>query len=112
MAKAVYLVATLDTKGVDTAFVRDCLRSFGIDVRVVDAGCLGAPSFAGDVTREEVFQAAGTTLEAMVRGGDRGVAVSKAADGVTAIVAEAFARKELAGVLGLGGSAGTTIATK
>jgi uncharacterized protein (UPF0261 family) len=42
---------------------------------------------------------------------DRGDAVTKAAAGAARLTREAYARGEVSGVLGLGGSAGTTIAT-
>ncbi len=108
---SVYLIATLDTKGPEAAFVRDRLTEAGIRVRVVDAGCIGSPTFTADVTRDEVFAAAGTTLQAMLDMNDRGAAVSKAAVGAARTVAATHARGEVDGVLGLGGSAGTTIGT-
>lgn len=108
---SVYLLVTLDTKGDEAAFVRDRLQTMGVDVTVVDAGCLGKPAFAGDVTREQVFQAAGTTLEAMIAKNDRGEAVTEAAAGAVKLVTEAFASGQVDGVMALGGSAGTTIGT-
>ena len=36
---AVYLIATLDTKGIEAAFVRDELESLGVPKQMVDAGC-------------------------------------------------------------------------
>ena len=108
---SVYLLVTLDTKGDEAALVRDRLRALGVDVTVVDAGCIGEPAFVGDVTRDQVFQAAGTTLEAMVEKNDRGEAVTMAAAGATKIVEAAFDRGEIDGVMALGGSAGTTIGT-
>jgi uncharacterized protein (UPF0261 family) len=107
----VYVFATLDTKGREAAFVRDELRAQGVETKLVDCGCLGEPVVAADVPREEVFRAAGTTLAAERARGDRGEAVTKAAAGAAALAARWHARGELAGVLGLGGSAGTTIAT-
>ena len=107
---AVYLLATLDTKGHEAAFVRDRLRAIGLTVRVVDTGCLGQPTGTPEISREQVFEAAGTTLAASASH-TRGEAVSAAARGATRIVHEAFARGELEGVLALGGSAGTTIGT-
>ena len=107
----IYLLATLDTKGPDAAYVRHCLRSLGLGVVVVDTGCLGQPSLAADILREEVFRAAGTSLEAMIRRQDRGEAVESAARGVAEIAAAAYREGRLQGVLALGGSAGTTIGT-
>lgn len=108
---SVYLLATLDTKGAEAALVRDRLRALGVEVVVVDTGCIGEPAYAGDVTREQVFAAAGTSLEALCQQRDRGAAVTQAAAGAAALVREAFDKGRLDGVLALGGSAGTTIGT-
>lgn len=108
---SVALLATLDTKGPEAAFVRDLLRSFEVPVVLVDTGCIGAPAVTADVSREAIFDAAGTTLSDVVREGDRGKAVTAAATGAARLIAQWHAEGRLAGVLGLGGSAGTTIGT-
>lgn len=107
----VYLIGTLDTKGVEIAYVRDLLQGFGVHCRIVDAGCLGEPAIPADITREAVFQAAGSTLDETRQRGDRGHAVTLAAAGVARLISEAHARGDVSGVLGLGGSAGTNIGT-
>ena len=107
----VYLLATLDTKGAEAAFVREELTAAGVNVVLVDTGCVGTPAAGADVTREQVFSAAGTTLSELVERGDRGEAVKTAAAGAARIVADAFAAGRVSGVLALGGSAGTTIGT-
>lgn len=108
---SVYLLATLDTKGTEAAFVRDCLVALGVEVTIVDCGCLGQPAYPGDVTREEVFAAAHKSLATMQTVGDRGFAIVQASDGAVKIVEAAFAAEKLSGVLALGGSAGTNIGT-
>src|SRR4051794_19014714 len=107
----VLLVGTLDTKGVEFQYVRDLLRGAGLSVLVLDAGVQGSPYFTPDIPREEVFRAAGTSLAEVVGAGDRGKAVTLAAQGAAKLAADLHARGEVDGVLGLGGSAGTTIAT-
>jgi uncharacterized protein (UPF0261 family) len=108
---AVVLIGTLDTKGREIAFVRDLMRERGVETIVVDAGVLGEPAFAPDVTRQQVFEAAKTSWEALRRAGDRGDAVAKAALGVTRVVQDLAAQGRVDGIIGLGGSAGTTIGT-
>lgn len=110
---SVYLIATLDTKGVEAAFLRDRLIALGLKVTLVDVGCLGEPPevIKPDVTREEVFAAAKTTLQAMREKNDRGEAVAKAAEGAAVLVGKAQAKGKLDGILSIGGSAGTTIGT-
>src|SRR4051794_40330164 len=61
----VLLIATLDTKGREAAFIRALLTKAGVAVTVADAGVLGPPAFAADIPREELYRAAGTTLDAI-----------------------------------------------
>jgi len=107
----VILVGTLDTKGAEIAFVRDRLREAGFGTLVIDAGALEPPSFEPDITRAEVFQAAGTSIGEIVRQGDRGRAVAEATRGAVGIVKRLERDGQVEGILGLGGSAGTTIGT-
>ncbi len=104
--KSVYLLATLDTKGPEAAFVRDQLRALKVPALLVDTGCMAPPAVEADIPREKVFDAAG--MKAL---GDRGRAVTAAAEGAARLVREAHARGEVAGVLGIGGSAGSNIGT-
>src|SRR5262245_46383576 len=104
---SVLLVGTLDTKGTEFAHVRDRLRSSGVSVLVADAGVLGPPAFEPDITREQVFAAAGADCATVKSAGDRGRAVALAADGVAKIATDLHRQGKLSGVLSLGGSAGT-----
>ncbi len=108
---SVYILGTLDTKGREVAYVRELLHAAGVKTQVVDTSCLGHPAFAADIPREKVFAAAGTSLVDLQKKADRGEAVTMAARGVTRLVSHLHAQGKVAGVLGLGGSAGTTIAT-
>ena len=108
---AVLLFATLDTKGHEAAFIRDLLRSWGIAVTVVDVGALGSPAVPPDIPREHIFELGGMALELVRKNADRGQAVTTAAAGAARFARDAHARNDVAGVLALGGSAGTTIGT-
>jgi uncharacterized protein (UPF0261 family) len=108
---SVFLFATLDTKGREADFVRGLLTSYGVSVTLVDVGALGTPAVAADISRDRIFELAETTIDAVRKNADRGDAVTKAAAGAARLARDVHARGELSGVLGLGGSAGTTIAT-
>jgi uncharacterized protein (UPF0261 family) len=110
-AAEVFVLATLDTKGQEAAYLRDLLRGYGVGVRVVDVGCLGVPAIEADVPRQAVFAAGGFDAAALAAAGDRGAAVTAAAQSAAAWLARAHSEGRVAGVLGLGGSAGTTIGT-
>ena len=108
---AVLLIGTLDTKGTEIAFVRDQLLSAGLKVLVLDASVLNPPAFAPDISREQLYAAAGTSCDELKKAGDRGKAIEAAARGAAEIARELHAAGRVSGVLSLGGSAGTTIGT-
>ncbi|MFC7095715.1 Tm-1-like ATP-binding domain-containing protein [Halobaculum marinum] len=108
---AVVLVGTLDTKGEEFAFARDVIEAQGVDVHIIDVGVLDAPEIEPDTTAAEVAEAAGTTLEALRDDGDRGEAMTAMGKGAAAIVTDLHESGMLDGVLGLGGSGNTSIAT-
>lgn len=108
---SVYLLATLDTKGREAGFLRDRLRDLGVSVVLVDVGCSGEPVLPADISRDQVFAAAAGGAALVGSFPDRGTAVAAAADGARGLLLGEFAAGRVSGVLGLGGSAGTTIAT-
>src|SRR5205823_674170 len=89
----------------------DLLEGSSIHALVVDASVLQPPQFTPDISREQVYAAAGTTHAAVQTAADRGKAISAAAQGVAKIIQQLHAQGIVDGVLGIGGSAGTTIAT-
>jgi uncharacterized protein (UPF0261 family) len=109
---SVILLGTLDTKGLELAFVRDLLHAAGLATIVVDAGVLGSPHFTPDISREQVFAAGGTSLEAVCQENDRGKAITAAAEGAIQVVRRIASEPAgVKGIFALGGSAGTTIGT-
>jgi uncharacterized protein (UPF0261 family) len=92
-------------------FLRDHLHALGVDTLVIDVGILGPAPFAPDVTREQIAQGGGSSLEALISGGDRGSAMMTMQAGVAAWLSEHHRHSPLAGVLAVGGSGGTSIAS-
>jgi uncharacterized protein (UPF0261 family) len=108
----VVLVGTLDTKGVEYAFLRERLFERGVDVVVVDAGVHEPVGLDADVSREEVARAVGADPAALAAAGDRGAAVTAMGAGAEAVVLELHAAGRLDGILALGGSGGSSIAAR
>ncbi len=108
----VVLLGTLDTKGKEYDYLRSRVIVDGCNVIMVDAGILGTPQTAADISREQVAVAAGADVQALVAAGDRGAAVQKMAEGATAIVLRLFHEGRLQGILGLGGSGGASLVTR
>ncbi len=107
----VALMGTLDTKGHEYGFVRDRLRDLGTDVLIVDVGVLDQPLIDADITREQVAEAAGSSLATLVQRHDRDTAVATMQRGATTIVQDLVVSGRIHGVLALGGSSGSTLAS-
>ena len=111
MAKTVGIVGTMDTKGVEFAFIKSQIESTGVSTCVINTGILGEPQLTPDISADEVAQAGGSSLQALRDEGDRGNSVAVMAQGAATLVAEKQAAGEIDGIISLGGSAGTTIGT-
>lgn len=111
MAKTVCIVGTMDTKGLEFAFIKAQIESSGVSTCVVNTGIVGEPQLAADVSADEVARKAGSSLQTLRDEGDRGNSVAVMAQGAAVLVAEKQAAGEIDGIISLGGSAGTTIGT-
>jgi len=111
MTKTVVIVGALDTKGKDFAYVRDLIESTGLKTLVVDFGVMGEPSFTPDISRAEVAQAGGGDLAYLASGEHKDEAMQVMARGLAVIVRTLYDEGKLDGILGMGGSGGTSIAT-
>ncbi len=105
---SVVLLGTLDTKGAEYEFLRDRVRDFGCEVVLVDAGVLSETS-PGDITADEVAEAAGESRAALAAAHDRGPAVLAMTRGATEVVRRLHAAGRVDGILGVGGSGGSSI---
>ena len=106
----VVLAGTLDTKGHEYAFLRDRLHEHGVDVLVVDVGVY-EPQIEPDISREEVARSAGENIGELASAGDRGAATAAMGRGAAALLMSLHAEGRVQGVLGVGGSGGSSIVT-
>ena len=108
---SIYLIATLDTKGVEAGWIRERLMRQGHRVTLVDVGSSGDPQVDPDIDRAMVFEVAGTSWSVVRSDQDRGEAVAAAARGVAQLIRQHADQGLVEGVLSIGGSAGTSIGT-
>ena len=113
-AVTVALVGTLDTKGAEYQWMADQLEAHGVSVIVVDVGIQNPHGFTGnpDSSQDDVAAAAGTSIDALRTGNDRGVAVTAMGEGAAVVLGRLLTQGTLDGVLALGGSGGSSIAAR
>ncbi|MFH5801985.1 Tm-1-like ATP-binding domain-containing protein [Haladaptatus sp. CMAA 1911] len=108
---SVVIVGTLDTKGEEIDFARNILESQAVDVHIIDTGVVGEPEIEPDTTAKEVAEAGGSNLKSLRDERDRGKAIEAMGEGAAAIVSRYHDEGTLDGILGLGGSGNTSVAT-
>jgi uncharacterized protein (UPF0261 family) len=111
MSKTVVLAGSLDTKGREFAFVKDLIQGEGLDTLVVDFGVMGQPAFEPDVRRDEVARAGGGDLVYLASGEHKDEAMQVMSTGLAVVIRRLYDEGKLDGILGMGGSGATSIAT-
>ncbi|GHO84976.1 Tm-1-like ATP-binding domain-containing protein [Dictyobacter formicarum] len=106
----VVLLGTLDTRGLEYAYVRDCIQAAQCKVVLMDAGSKGVPQIQPDISREAVARAAHIDI-AQLEHADQTTAIKMMAKGATAMAVELFARGRLHGIMAIGGGGGSRLAT-
>ncbi|HEY2187247.1 MAG TPA: Tm-1-like ATP-binding domain-containing protein [Caldimonas sp.] len=104
--RAAYVAGTFDTKGRELQFLRQALERRGLRVVTVDLATSGKPSTAAVHPREVARHH--PDGEAAVFSGDRGSAVTAMALAFARFVQT---RGDVGGLIGAGGSGGTSLAT-
>src|SRR5438105_14395498 len=104
--KTIVVLATLDTKGREAQYLRQCVERRGHRALLVDTGVVGTPAAAADVSREEVAAAGGRPLAELLERRTREAAAPVMAAGATKVVASLVAQGRAHAVLSLGGTQG------
>jgi uncharacterized protein (UPF0261 family) len=107
----VLMIVTLDTKAREAAYVRETLEAQGVEVVHLDASIRRVVDGGAEIGPEAVAQAAGSTLEEVRALKHEGKCQAVMTEGALALTARMQAAGQIAGVLGIGGSMGTTLAT-
>lgn len=107
----VVLLGTLDTKGEEYEFLRARLHEADLETLLVDAGVFEGVGPKPDITNAEVARAAGFDLDDLAASRDRGRAIEAMSRGAAEVVAGLHEAGRLDGVLALGGSGGSALAT-
>ena len=111
MEKELLIIATLDTKGREVAYVKECVQRLHIHPILMDVGTLGDPLTPPDITRVEVVEAAGYRFENLIKEKNRSLSFKAAQEGGAILARHLFEEGKLHGVLGMGGGTGTAIVT-
>lgn len=109
--KTIALIGALDTKGLEFAFVKNEIERRGHRAFVINTAVLGEPLFPPDMSAAQVAEAGGVSLEALRAEANRGHAIEVMVRGAAQVCRALYSGGKIDAVMGMGGSAGTVIAT-
>ena len=104
------VIGAFDTKGEDHAFLRQEILKLGHQVLTINIGVLGTtPLFPVDYEAGDVLKAAGSDLASIRAQGDKGSAMKAFDQSAPYLVRQLYGQGKFAGIIGMGGSAGSAI---
>ncbi len=107
---SIIVLGAFDTKDAEYRYLCDMIKRQNGDVLTVNIGVLGSTAlFPVDIEAEEVALAAGVDITTLRTNRDRGAAMKVMAQGAAAIVSRLHAEGRVGGVIGMGGSGGTSV---
>lgn len=110
MGKKILVMATLDTKGAEVAYIKEQYEKKGQKAMVLDMSLRGSgEGVRCDVSRRSLMEAAGTTPDKLSAMG-RGEAIETMIPGIVKIVRELYDDGKFHGIMTLGGFDGALLA--
>ena len=107
----VLLIMTLDTKEQEARFVTKCLEESGIEVYLLDASIRKTIDGGAAITPDQIAAAAGTTMPEIRAINHEGKCQAVMIEGAIKCAHALHQSIGLSGILGVGGSMGTSLAT-
>lgn len=109
-ARTILLVGTYDTKDEELGYIAQVIRGQGGRVLTMDVSVLGDPSEPTDISKHEVAEAGGSSIQNAIAGKDENLAMQIMARGAASLAARLQAEGRFDGALVLGGTMGTDLA--
>lgn len=112
MSKTILMIGAFDTKGEEYAFLRQQILAQGHRVVSMNTGVMGSTDlFPVDIPAEEVAVAGNGDLATLRQKKDRGEAMKIMSAGAAARTAALYASDPFDGIIGMGGTGGSSVVT-
>jgi uncharacterized protein (UPF0261 family) len=112
MKKCILILATLDTKAEETEYLRQKIERLGLEPLLMDLSLQGSARSVADLTPEQLAEAAGTRVEALRGTSERSKITTTVTQGASRLAVELYGAGKIHGIIALGGSTGSLMATE
>lgn len=110
--EAVLIISTLDTKGPETLYFKEKIESLGVGTLLMDISMRGEGPSPADIPADQVASAGGGSMAEISASRERAKITNIVIIGASRIAKELYRQGKLHGVVGLGGSTGSLMATE
>ena len=108
--KSVAVLGTFDTKGKELKYIKECIEEHGLKTLCINTGVF-EPVVEPDISSAEVAAAVGADINAIVEKRDRATATEVLSKGTEKLIPQLYAEGKFDGIISIGGSGGTSLAT-
>lgn len=108
--KTVAVLGTFDTKGKELKYIKECIEEHGLKTLCINTGVF-EPVVEPDISSAEVAAAVGADINAIVEKRDRATATEVLSKGTEKLIPQLYAEGKFDGIISIGGSGGTSLAT-
>ncbi|ABF62679.1 protein of unknown function UPF0261 (plasmid) [Ruegeria sp. TM1040] len=108
--KTILVAGTWDTKDDELSYLSEVIRGQGGQVLSMDVSVLGEPKLPTDVSKHDVAEAAGSSIQRAIDSGDENTAMQIMGAGSARLALDLWRAGRIHGVIVLGGTMGTDLA--
>ena len=108
--KTIAIAGTFDTKGRELKFIKELVEEQGLATLCIHTGVF-EPLVAPDVTTADIAAAVGADINPIIEKKDRATATDVLSRGMEALIPKLYAEGKFDGIISIGGSGGTSLAT-
>jgi len=108
--KTIAIAGTFDTKGTELKFIKEQIEEQGLKTLCIHTGVF-EPLVTPDVSNADLASAVGADINAIIEKKDRATATDVLSRGMEALIPKLYAEGKFDGIISIGGSGGTSLAT-
>ncbi len=111
MTKSILVISTLDTKGVETLYLKEKIESLGFSAMLMDLSMRASAEHTAEITNAQVAEAGGSSIQEIGQSRERSRITKIMTSGASRLAKHYHDENRIDGVIAMGGSTGTLMAS-
>ncbi len=112
MPKQILIISTLDTKGVETFYLKEKIEALGFSATLMDLSMRAEVKLPAEITNAQVAKAGGSSIEEIGQSRERSKITRIMTSGASRLAKQYYDQGRIDGVIAMGGSTGTLMASE